>query len=126
MNIKPLIIFVLLLPLQAYAEKWYELPSPTDKVVAELTLKSGELKVVKIKSNKFIVVGFMAKITPKELHRYESLNIKPITVHYAPEKITMFGIGGGQSVVPINGEVKLEIKNNSEKTILVDIFKGKY
>ena len=126
MNIKQLIIFFLLIPLHAHAEKWYELPNPTDEVVAELTLKAGESKSVKIISNKFIVVGFMAKISPKELEYYYSINIKPITVHYAPEKITMYGIGGGQSVVPVNNEVNLEVSNNSKKTILVDIFKGKY
>lgn len=126
MHNKLLIILSLLMPLIAHAEKWYELPNPTDEVVAELTLKSGESKTVKIKSNKYIVVGFMAKITPKELEKYYSENIKPITVHYAPEKITMYGIGGGQSVVPVNNEVNLEVSNNSKQTILVDIFKGKY
>lgn len=123
MNLKLLITIALLLPLHAHAEKWYELDS-TYKVIAELTLKAGELKTIKIKAKNYTMVGFMAKITQKEMEYYKSIKIKPVTVHYAPEKITMFGPGGGQKVIPVNGEINLEIKNNSEEKILVDIFKG--
>ena len=125
MNLKLLITIIFLLPFHAYAEKWYE-SDPAYKVFAELTLKAGELKKVKIKAKGYTMVGFWAKITPKEMEYYKSINIKPITVHYAPEKITMFGYGGGQVVIPVNGEINLEIKNNSKEKILVDMYEGKY
>ena len=84
-----------------------------------------ELKVEeKIKANKPTIVGFMAKISQKKMQHYKSINIKPIIVTYAPEKITMYGIGGGQAVLPVNGEIILEVKNNANENILVDIFKG--
>ena len=124
MYTKLLVIFLLLLPMHAYAEKWYVLASPTDRVVAELNLKPGESEIVKIKAHKSIMVGFMAKISQKKMQHYESINIKPITVTYAPEKITMYGIGGGQVVLPVNGEIILEVNNNTNENIFVDIFRG--
>ena len=125
MNIKTLLILLLLSPMQAHAEKWYVLAKPTDKIVAELAMKSGEIEIVKIKAHKITVVGFMAKISPKKMQYYKSKNIKPITVAYKPEKITMFGYGGGEAVMPINGMIILEVKNNTNEKLLVDIFKGK-
>jgi len=124
MNIKSLLILLLLAPIQVQAEKWYEL-QPTDKVVAEFSLQSGAVEIIKIKAKKPTMVGFMAKITPKQMQYYKEKNIKPITVAYKPEKITMFGYGGGQAVIPINGIIELEIKNHTNEKILVDIFKGK-
>ena len=115
---------MLLAPIQVQAEKWYEL-QPTNKVVAEFSLQSGAVEIIKIKAKKQTMVGFMAKITPKQMQYYKEKNIKPITVAYKPEKITMFGYGGGQAVIPINGIIELEIKNHTNEKILVDIFKGK-
>lgn len=108
----------------ANAEKWYVLASSTDSVVTELDLKAGATKTIKIKSDKATMVGFMAKIVPNRMQYYESINIKPITVSYEPERITMYGYGGGQAVLPVNGEIILEVKNNAYENILVDIFKG--
>lgn len=71
------------------------------------------------------MVGFMAKITPKQMQQHEAKNIRPITVSYKAEKITMHGYGGGQAVIPINGIIELEIKNHTNEKILVDIYKGK-
>ena len=110
--------------MHVYAEKWYVLASPKDKVVAELDLKPGAYEIIKIKADKPTMVGFMAKIAQQKMQHYESINIKPITVTYAPEKITMYGVGGGQAVLPVNGEIILEVKNNANEKILVDIFKG--
>ena len=108
--------------MQAIAEKWYDL-NPTDKVVAELSLKSGNIEIVKIKANKPTLVGFMTKITPKQMQHYQQKNIKPITVAIKSAKTTMFGYGGGEAVMPVNGIIKLEIKNHTNEEILVDIFK---
>ena len=110
--------------MHAYGEKWYVLAGPTDRVVAELDLKPGATEIIKIQANKPTMVGFMAKISQNKMQHYKSINIKPIIVTYAPEKITMYGIGGGQAVLPINGEIILEVKNNANESILVDIFKG--
>ena len=121
---KFLVILLLLSPTHAYGEKWYVLASPTDRVVAELDLKPGATEIIKIQANKPTMVGFMAKISQNKMQHYKSINIKPIIVTYAPEKITMYGIGGGQAVLPINGEIILEVKNNANESILVDIFKG--
>ena len=125
MDIKAFLILFFLFPTQVHAEKWYELISPTDTIVAELVLESGSLEIVKIESNKIVMVGFMAKISPKQMQQYEAKNIKPITVAIKSAKTTMFGFGGGEAVIPVNGIIELEIKNHTNEKILVDIFKGK-
>jgi hypothetical protein len=106
-----------------YAEKWYQLAMPTDEVIAELALASGDMEIIKIKAEKATMVGFMANISTQKMDYFKSINIKPITLTYAVEKLIMYGYGSGQVVLPVSGEIVLEVKNNSNETILVDIFK---
>ena len=105
--------------------KWYNLASPTDIVIAEFKLKPGEIEYVEVITDKITVVGFIADISKSHMEKYQAKNIMPITVEYKAEKLTMHGFGGGQAVMPQDGKILLKVTNHSNEERLVDIFRGK-
>lgn len=88
-------------------------------LVAELNVKPGTAEIVKITATKITFVGFWANISRDDIKHYNAMNIHPITVKYG--LLTMLGIGGGEALIPTNGVITLEIKNHTDKDILVDI-----
>ncbi len=120
--------------LSADQEIWYHLREG-QACVMEFLLTSKEIKEITIKSEKRLMIKFRTKATPEQLEKYSNKEPYPIKIEQTIP--TLFGMGKetrscsgidnvGCGFIPVNGEIRLKISNNSTDNFRIVIIKEEW